>query len=159
MEKEEYDRLRNEHAKLGSAEERLSHLRRIYTEDLWFEFGKIVLDNVLTSGIDDDFMTFEDYTRHRQSTSPLLNAAYNKLLDVPLQKGANLELFVTLALGQAGIKSVEDPKALQVKWVLQLYHDELQERWGGFRLVDGRYLPLGLLAMMRRKAVQWTMVL
>lgn len=114
---------------------------------------------MLTSGIDDDSVTFEDYTRHRQSTSSLLNSAYNKLLDVPFQKGANLERFVNQALAHAGIKTAEDSKVLQVKWVLQLYHDELQERWGGSRLVDERYLPLGLLAMMRRKAVQWTMVL
>ncbi|KAI1118101.1 hypothetical protein F5Y14DRAFT_297296 [Nemania sp. NC0429] len=158
-EKEEYDRVRNEHQKLNSAEARLGHLRNLYTDDLWFEIGRVVLDNVLTSGIDDDFMPFDDYVRYRQSTSFILNGAYNKLLEVPSQKGANLEMFVALSLGQAGITSVEDPKVLQVKWVLQLYHDELQERWNGARLVDERYLPLGLLAMMRRKAVQWKMVL
>ncbi|KAH8156943.1 hypothetical protein CIB48_g11302 [Xylaria polymorpha] len=75
------------------------------------------------------------------------------------QKGATLEPFVTDALSRTGIKDWDNPRVLQIQWVLQLYQDELIERWGGSRLVDEKYLPLGLLAMVRRKAVRWTMVL
>ncbi|KAI0878529.1 hypothetical protein GGS24DRAFT_443235 [Hypoxylon argillaceum] len=158
-EKAEFDKAHKKIAKLSTAEERLHHLRTVYVDSFWSEFARIVLDKALTPGAGDDLWTFEEYTRYRESTSPLLEVAYSKLLEVPTQKGADLDRFVTKALSRAGFKNVDDPKVLQIKWVLQLYQDELKEGWGGFRLVDEKYLPLGLLAMMRRKAVQWTMVL
>ncbi|TRX90496.1 hypothetical protein FHL15_008665 [Xylaria flabelliformis] len=158
-EKEEYDEARKVLGRLNSTEKRLDRVRLLYPENQWFEYARLVLDKVLVPGEESDFMSFEEYTRYRESTSRALVAAYNRLLKVPSQKGAKLELFVTKALRRAGIKDLEDPIALQIQWVLQLYQDELKERWGGFRLVDEKYLPLGLLAMMRRKAVRWTMVL
>lgn len=158
-EKAEFDKAHKKIVKLSTAEERLHHLRTVYVDSFWSEFARIVLDKALTPGAGDDLWTFEEYTRYRESTSPLLEVAYSKLLEVPTQKGADLDRFVTKALSRAGFKNVDDPKVLQIKWVLQLYQDELKEGWGGFRLVDEKYLPLGLLAMMRRKAVQWTMVL
>ncbi|KAI1753049.1 hypothetical protein F4782DRAFT_539794 [Xylaria castorea] len=158
-EKEEYDEARKVLGRLKSTEERLDRLRILYPESLWFEYARLVLDKVLVPGEDNDFMSFEEYTRHRESNSRVLAVAYNKLLEVPSQKGAKLEMFVTDALCRARIKDWENPIVLQIQWVLQLYQDELKERWGGARLVDERYLPLGLLAMMRRKAVKWTMLL
>ncbi|KAI0856322.1 hypothetical protein F4860DRAFT_506817 [Xylaria cubensis] len=157
-EKEEYDEARKVLGRLKSTEERLDRVRLLYPENQWFEYVRLVLDKVLVPGEESDFMSFEEYTRHRESTSHALIVAYNKLLEVPTQKGAKLELFVTEALRRAGIKDWENPIVLQIQWVLQLYQDELKERWGGSRLVDEKYLPLGLLAMMRRKAVRWTMV-
>ncbi|KAI8955217.1 hypothetical protein F4801DRAFT_378900 [Xylaria longipes] len=157
-EKEEYDQTRKALGRLKN-EERLDRLRSLYPESVWFEYARLVLDKALVPGEDDSFMSFEEYTRHHESTSRLLSVAYNRLLEVPGQKGANLELFVTEALLRAGITDWGNPTVLQIQWVLQLYQDELKERWGGPRLVDEKYLPLGILAMMRRKAVQWTMVL
>ncbi|KAI0472230.1 hypothetical protein F4859DRAFT_504899 [Xylaria cf. heliscus] len=158
-EKEEYDEAHKVLGKLKSAEERLNRLRTSFPQTVWFDYARIVLEEVLIPGSEGDFMSFEEYTRHRESTSDPLGVAYKKLLGSPSQKGAKLEQFVTDALHRAGIKDLENPQVLQIQWVLQLYQDELKERWGGSRLVDEKYLPLGLLAMMRRKGVQWTMVL
>ncbi|KAI1130400.1 hypothetical protein F5Y10DRAFT_236031 [Nemania abortiva] len=155
-EKTEYEEFQKKVAKLSSTEDRLRHIQTIYLGDVRAEYAQIILEGVLAG---DDVWSFEEYTRHRESTSHLLKVAYSKLLEVPHHKGADLDRFVTKAMSSAGIKDVDDPKVLQIKWVLQLYQDELKERWGGFRLVDEKYLPLGLLAMMRRKGVQWTMVL
>lgn len=158
-EKAEFDRAQKGFAKLVTAEDRLNHLRAVYVDNFMSEYARIVLDKALIPGAGEDSWTFEEHTRHGESTSRLLQVAYSKLLEVPNQKGADLDRFVTKALSSAGFRDLENPKVLQIKWVLQLYQDELKERWGGFRLVDEKYLPLGLLAMMRRKAVQWTMVL
>ncbi|KAI0555716.1 hypothetical protein F4679DRAFT_569440 [Xylaria curta] len=157
-EKEDYDEARKVLGRLKSTEERLDRVRALYPGSQWFEYARRVLGKVLIPGEEGDFMSFEEYTRYRESTSRALIVAYNKLLDVPSQKGAKLELFVTEALRRAGIKDWENSIVLQIQWVLQLYQDELKERWGGARLVDEKYLPLGLLAMMRRKAVRWTML-
>ncbi|KAI0101922.1 hypothetical protein GGR51DRAFT_528946 [Nemania sp. FL0031] len=146
-------------AKLDSKEDRLRRVQILYQLDGRTEFARIILDDVLTPGAGDDSWNFEEFTRHRQSASHLLKPVYSRLLEVPDQKGADVDRVVSRALSSAGFKDLEDPRVLQIKWVLQLYQDELKEQWGGFRLVDEKYLPLGLLAMMRRKGVQWTMVL
>ncbi|KAI1820534.1 hypothetical protein F4861DRAFT_54483 [Xylaria intraflava] len=159
-EKEEYDRARKELGKLSSLEQRLARLRDLYPDNLWFQYGRSVLDKVLPPGRDTQFMSFEEYTRHRESTSRLLSSVYSKLLDAPIPKGAYLDPFVTDELLRREIDDSSDgSKILQIQWVLQLYQDELKAGWGGCRLVDSKSLPLGLLAMMRRKAVRWTMVL
>ncbi|GAW15045.1 hypothetical protein ANO14919_044530 [Xylariales sp. No.14919] len=155
-EKDEYDIARKAFAKLDGGE-RLTRLRELYPQPSDAYLASQVLSKVLTPGQDDDFWSFEDYTRHREWTSGYLTRAYNTLLDVPIQKGADVESFAARALARTGIKG--EAKVLQVQWVLQLYQDELKERWGGARLVDKKDLPLGLLTMMRRKAVRWTMVL
>jgi hypothetical protein len=118
-----------------------------------------MLADVLVPGDNDDFFSFEEYTSDVESTSTLLNSVYHKLLSVPLQQVPLTNKLVIEALGQAGFQGWNNARALQVGWVLQLYHDELIEKFGGCRLVDERQLPLGMLAMMRRKAVQWNMVL
>ncbi|KAI0202569.1 hypothetical protein F4808DRAFT_449627 [Astrocystis sublimbata] len=155
-EKESYDAHRKALSKLQTREERLSRLGVLYAKTR-FEHARSVLEDVLTPGEEGDFMEFEEYKRHRESTSHLLKSAYETLLVVPKQKGVKLEGFVTDAIREAGLQGSERSKVLQIEWVLQLYQDELEERWGGSRLVHEKYLPLGLLAMMRRKAVRWTM--
>lgn len=52
-----------------------------------------------------------------------------------------------------------DAKAVQTRWNLQMYRDELNDECGGNIMIEERFLPLGVLAMMRRKAVRWNMVL
>ncbi|KAI0457313.1 hypothetical protein F5B21DRAFT_501686 [Xylaria acuta] len=122
--KEEYDEARKVLGRLESTG-RLYRLRVLYPESLWFEYARSVLDKMLLPGENGNFLDFEEYMRYRESTSRLLRVAYNKLQEVPSQKGANLELFVTDALSRAGIKDWEHSTVLQIQWVLQLYQDEL----------------------------------
>lgn len=148
-ERHEYEQLRKAFDRLDTTEERLKRLRNLYPDNVWFEYARFTLGDVLVPGKIKDFITFEEFTRHRESTSDLLCAAYRSLLEVPDVKG--VEEGISVPWGEA--------KEMQIKWVMKLYQKELDERWGGSKLVDEKYLPLGLLSMMRRKAVRWTMVL
>lgn len=162
MEKEHYDRVRKTFATLTSTEERLSRLRLLWPDPVWFEYARVMLASVLVPPNDggDDFFSFEEFTRCRESNSPSLNWAYEKLLRVPTQAGARSDQSVADALKLAGFDMQRDcAQLVQVVWPMELYRDELLEQWGGFRLVDEKHLPLGVLTMMRRKAVQWNMVL
>ncbi|KAI0541351.1 hypothetical protein GGR58DRAFT_510945 [Xylaria digitata] len=155
-EKTEYYVARKKFAKLDSGE-RILRLQKIYPDASEAQRAIATLSGALTPGQDADFLSFEEYTRHREWTSSLLTRTYRQLLTVPAQKGVAVESFVIEALESVDIK--DEAKVRQIEWVLELYQDELKESWGGSRLIDQKYLPLGLLTMMRRKAVQWTMVL
>lgn len=45
------------------------------------------------------------------------------------------------------------------KWILQLYSENLLTNFGGLNIVDKKFLPMGVLAMIREKRVKWQMVL
>ncbi|WDK19377.1 hypothetical protein CGRA01v4_10664 [Colletotrichum graminicola] len=47
----------------------------------------------------------------------------------------------------------------EMKWVMQMYHKEAKARYDGLRLVEEQFLPLGGIAMMRKKTVRWGLVL
>jgi hypothetical protein len=47
----------------------------------------------------------------------------------------------------------------ELKWMLQLYAQEPLRLFGGLSLVDKRFLPVGVLAMVKGKRVTWQMVL
>lgn len=157
-ERGEYERLCKVFDKLDTTEDRLKRLRHLYPDNVWFEYARLSLGDVLVPGENKDFLTFEEYTRHCESTSYLLSATYKSLLDVPHVKGVEEGKHVEWIQPSTSVPWSE-AKEMQIKWVMKLYQEELDERWGGSKLVDENYLPLGLLSMMRRKAVRWTMVL
>ncbi|KAF2972289.1 hypothetical protein GQX73_g1341 [Xylaria multiplex] len=147
---------RKDYAKLNIGE-RILRFQKLYPDVSEAQSLTAILSGTVALSQDVDFLSFEEYTRYRELTSNLLSRTYHQLLKVPGQKGATVEPFVTEAL--ASVKIKDEAKLRQIEWVLQLYQDELEESWGGSRLIDQKYLPSGLLTMMRRKAVQWTMVL
>ncbi|KAI3327740.1 hypothetical protein HD806DRAFT_483779 [Xylariaceae sp. AK1471] len=138
---------------------RLGRLHFLYPNPKRFEYAQEMLANVLVPGDGDDFFSFEEYISHSESNSSVLDKAYIRLLSLPAQEGPQADQPVIEELNRVGFKAWDNSQLLQVRWVVQLYYDELKEQFGGCRLVDEKHLPLGVLTMMRRKAVQWNMVL
>ncbi|KAK7739098.1 hypothetical protein SLS62_011298 [Diatrype stigma] len=106
------------------------------------------------------YFSFEEYTRYRETTDIHLGKTYAELLGAPATWTPFLDGGVKRVLSQIGIgEEGSDARSKEIRWALQMYGSELNEKYGGFRLVEEKYLPLGLLTMMRKRAVRWNMVL
>ncbi|KAL4994910.1 hypothetical protein BDV10DRAFT_197100 [Aspergillus recurvatus] len=115
-----------------------------------------------------DFLSFEEYTRHRELLDygfhgQLLNV-YDDLLRRPSQQVIEHEPTGSLsaAFGQlrsqsglSGIKGDWNSMAPYWKWVAQLYGPEIVELFGGFNVVDSGLLPIGLVSQFRSGRVSW----
>ncbi|BCR89969.1 uncharacterized protein ACHE_51167A [Aspergillus chevalieri] len=105
------------------------------------------------------FMSFDEWSKFRESTSYDLCHCYKQLLGVPREHRVKLTQATEAALTHA--RRVVDLGHLdeEEKWILQLYSEDLTRDFGGLSIVDKKFLPLGLLAMIREKRVKWQMVL
>ncbi|KAI0600472.1 hypothetical protein F4775DRAFT_546072 [Biscogniauxia sp. FL1348] len=161
-EKEDYAAARRAFYAYGSVEERLRHLHAGSSRSMAADYEASRADTLGALGPAeyDTFFSFEEYTRWREATSAPLRQAYLKLLEAPPARGPDLDDDVRDVLKQLSISSSDpSPKLQEVRWILQMYGDELRDQCGGLRLVEQKFLPLGLLSMMRRKAVRWNLVL
>ncbi|KAJ5738035.1 hypothetical protein N7493_001190 [Penicillium malachiteum] len=117
----------------------------------------------------DHFMSFEEYTRHRESLDygfqHQLVWVYDQLLKRPQQEEIRQDVSgpVTLGLGQlqnqynlSGIRSDWRMMSSYWKWLAQLYGPEIVDRFGGFNIVDPGLLPIGLVSQFRSGRVNWT---
>ncbi|PSR80086.1 hypothetical protein BD289DRAFT_441405 [Coniella lustricola] len=113
------------------------------------------------------FFSVDEYMRWQEITSADLEAAYRILVDAP---DANAEevmaldedvqsMYSDLLIDAGSHGGKETSRRAELQWNLQLYREELRREVGGMRLVEEKYLPLGVLAMMRQKTVRWNMVL
>ncbi|OJJ80355.1 uncharacterized protein ASPGLDRAFT_157245 [Aspergillus glaucus CBS 516.65] len=105
------------------------------------------------------FMSFDEWSKFRETSSYDLRNCYVKLLGVPTEQRVKLTQATEAALTRA--RKVVDLGNLdeEEKWILQLYSEDLIRDFGGLSIVDKKFLPLGLLAMIREKRVKWQMVL
>jgi hypothetical protein len=116
----------------------------------------------------DTFMSFEEYTRHRElldyGFAKQLVSIYDQLLKRPKPEDIEQDVSgpVTLGLSQlqsqtnlSGIKSPWRHMSSYWKWIAQLYGPELVERFGGFNVVDPGLLPIGLVSQFRSGRVNW----
>jgi hypothetical protein len=105
----------------------------------------------------DTFMPFEEWSRFRWSHSSLFFKLYAKLQDVPDAKGIQTTNEVSNALRQVlpNINSLDDEE----RWIVHMYAPEVLKTYGGVSLVDKKYLPVGVMAMVKEKRVKWQMVL
>ncbi|GIK05437.1 hypothetical protein Aspvir_009547 [Aspergillus viridinutans] len=94
------------------------------------------------------FMSFEEYARFRESTDNHLRVLYMKLM---FQVSSALEKVQSQIDYPVGNN--------ELKWILQLYANEPLRLLGGLSLVDKRFLPVGVLAMVKGKRFTWQMVL
>lgn len=80
-------------------------------------------------------------------------------MDVPREERVKLTQATEAALKRAqeemNLGSLDEEK----KWILQLYSENLLTNFGGLNIVDKKFLPMGVLAMIREKRVKWQMVL
>ena len=104
-------------------------------------------------------LSFEEFTRFRESTSVSLHRAYTRLMSVPFKQDIGLTQEVKHELRQLENQLKSRLLDSEKKWMVQLHAGELFERCGGLSLVDKCFLPLGVLTMMRGKKVTWQMVL
>ncbi|GKZ33807.1 hypothetical protein AbraIFM66950_003889 [Aspergillus brasiliensis] len=105
------------------------------------------------------FMSFEEFSRFRESESIELRRMYMELMCVPtmrsIRETQELESALREALTQKQISNLDS----EVMWNLQLYAGEVLDRLGGIRLVDQKFLPVGVLGMVKETRVKWQMVL
>jgi len=111
----------------------------------------------------ENFMTFEEYTQHRELTSCELSRLYDTLMTQPVVSNANLSSRVKLDLErlvEAGTKGVApDDLTAEEKYTVQLFSDEMFGTFGTVGIVDRSLAPLGVMkAVMGQKTV-WQMVL
>jgi hypothetical protein len=159
-EKEEqlYKSYKKAFEELGTTEKRLSRFKR------WSGHSRSEIINSLSPTELDTFMSMDEFTRWRESTSGAATSAYLDLLRTPSPSGPGLDddiqsiVQYTLGLDLSPGSSTEK-QSREVQWALQMYSDGLRRDFGGMSLVDKQYLPLGVLTMMRSQAVKWTMVL
>ncbi|KAL6231429.1 hypothetical protein BDW75DRAFT_233616 [Aspergillus navahoensis] len=115
-----------------------------------------------------DFLSFEEYTRHRELLDygfhgQLLNV-YDELLRRPTQQAIEYDSTGPLSAGfgqlrnqsgLSGIKGDWNSMTPYWKWVAQLYGPEIVELFGGFNVVDPGLLPIGLVSQFRSDRVSW----
>lgn len=116
----------------------------------------------------DDFMSFEEYTRHRE----LLNYGpgrqlvhfYDELLRQPAQQTIGYDSTGPISVGLAQLKNQNGLSGIRTdwnamspywKWVTQLCGPEIVDRFGGFNVVDPGLLPIGLISQFRSGRVSW----
>ncbi|KAL4866956.1 hypothetical protein BDV12DRAFT_187052 [Aspergillus spectabilis] len=116
----------------------------------------------------DEFLSFEEYTRHRELLSyefrGQLVDVYDELLRRPEQDFIECDAseLISAGLGHlkeqanlSGIKQDWNLMSSYWKWVAQLYGPEIVERFGGFNIVDPGLLPIGLVSQFRSGRVSW----
>ncbi|KAF6802200.1 hypothetical protein CSOJ01_11741 [Colletotrichum sojae] len=112
--------------------------KKAFDEDYTAEFRAMDIPNFKRSEVVKPeemgvFFDIEEWKMHRETRSESQALAFT-LLEKCVRKG---ETF----------------------WLIQMYRDEADEKFGGLRLVDKSSLPLGVLATMAKKPVRWGMVL
>ncbi|KAL4804685.1 hypothetical protein BDV18DRAFT_166016 [Aspergillus unguis] len=103
----------------------------------------------------DTFMSFDEWSRFRWSHSFAFQRLYLVLQEVPEPR--EIEFTLSIPVGQAGAqgRNLDDEK----RWILQMYGEEVLKDYGGVALVDRKYLPVGVMAMVKERRVKWQMVL
>lgn len=105
------------------------------------------------------FMSFEEWSRFRESTSNDLRRCYEDLMDVPSVEKVRLAQATEEALRRVRREMNLKPLDEEKRWILQLYSEDLLKSFGGLNIVDKKFLPMGVLTMIREKKVKWQMVL
>ncbi|KAK1148124.1 hypothetical protein N8T08_010763 [Aspergillus melleus] len=105
------------------------------------------------------FMSFDEYMQYADTRSSDIADYYT----ISTQVAAPTEIEPTPEYNQGLSKLQEiiriaDPSP-EVKWVLHLHASELMGRFGGLNLVDRRFLPVGVLTMIKERKVKWQTVL
>ena len=119
-----------------------------------FEDGGLVKDTPRLRYIPEDsdiFMSFEEYTRYREQTSPELLDAYRELHRRPA------ESFMAQASEVSSVMSWGVWKDLSPydKWIVSLYAASMIEKFDGLSVVEKGLLPIGLVSMFRKTRVRW----
>ncbi|KAM0259271.1 hypothetical protein ACHAPA_010838 [Fusarium lateritium] len=158
-ENERYKRYKKEFESLASVDARINAA----INDTWSgeSVSPETFKKLLSSEEFESFFSKEEYTKHRELTSHALREAYLALQSVPFAISPEMDSDVSQTINQELCVSPNDKssKVQEARWALQMYRDGLRRDYGGLRLVDKEHLPLGVLTLLRSRAVTWTMVL
>jgi hypothetical protein len=151
-EKESYEEARKEF-EARTSQERRALFRSIYmdkygilnTPESEFESQKPL----------DAFMSFGEFTKFREAQSTSLCRAYHDLMRVPHNTHMVYSKEVQERLKYSGLAKADE----EIKWLLQYYAKELEEKCGELTVVDRKLLPLGVLTILRKRKVSWQMAL
>ena len=99
------------------------------------------------------FMSFEEYTRNRDCSSELLVPSVTKLQRQPTPQVIKLSEAVMAAMGRDSHWG--DSLSSYDKWIIQLFHKDMIEKFGGLHIVDQDLLPMGLIGMLQQSRFQW----
>ncbi|KAK8135361.1 hypothetical protein PG984_003301 [Apiospora sp. TS-2023a] len=158
-EEEEYAAARKAFYEVETVDDRLRRLRRFYSDEADYAKAAEAVRAALSEEELDTFFSYEEYGRRRGATSSLLKGCYKQLCETPGMVEPSLDTDVMLDLDKLGLYRNHLPAAAETRWALQMFADELRGAYGGLRLVEEKYLTLGVLSMMKNKAVRWNMVL
>ncbi|KAL4905539.1 hypothetical protein BDW74DRAFT_17810 [Aspergillus multicolor] len=107
----------------------------------------------------DTFMPFEEWSRFRWSQSTLFRNLYQDLQEVPEPAGIDFSMETSNALfrplNSGQVRALDQ----ETRWIVQMYAPEVLRDYGGVALVDRKYLPVGVMAMVKERRVKWQMVL
>ena len=131
--------------------------------DKRYRFKSIYNENYSTAPAEfKEFMSFEEYTRHRDTASRSLKLVHRDLMEKPWKN----DLIISRNVSDCLVKLSRAQPELSLskldserKWIIQLYSADLFKRFGGLNIVDKGLLPLGVMTMLRKKKVTWQMVL
>ncbi|PLB54036.1 hypothetical protein P170DRAFT_397036 [Aspergillus steynii IBT 23096] len=129
--------------------------RRERLDDLWTDRDQQVEDFIDLS----TFMSFDEYMRYPDTRDSEVATFYeaSTQVAVPAYIQPTPEYSHGLDKVQQTI-DIGDPSP-EDKWVLHLYASELMSRFGGLNLVEKRFLPVGVLTLIKEKKIRWQMVL
>lgn len=97
------------------------------------------------------FMTFREFSRHREQTSAHLYRAYIELMQETVEMPVAESPAVERALDESGW---EELTRYQQR-VVELHADDIIPRFGGLNIVKQGWLPTGMVSMFRESRFQW----
>ncbi|KAJ5908735.1 reverse transcriptase [Penicillium taxi] len=106
------------------------------------------------------FISFDEWSKFRESTSSKLADLYLQFMRVPLcglkkpRSDQNFRTTLQSVRSEFGLRNTAE-----LHWTLAFFADSLLANFGGLNLVDKQFLPIGVLEMIKEKKVSWQMVL
>lgn len=101
----------------------------------------------------DEFMSFDEYTRHRSLTSRLLAQAFDSLVT---EESTESSLIDKKYHPSPLITERRWADATPYyRWIMQLYAPEMIARFGGLNVVQPGLLPMGMVSMFKKSRFQW----
>ncbi|KAK8001945.1 hypothetical protein PG991_014167 [Apiospora marii] len=158
-EEEEYAAARKAFYEIETVDDRLRRLRKFYNDEADYAKARDAVRAALSEEELETFFSYDEYSRRRSATSSRLKECYRQLCDTPNMVEPGLDEDVRRDLDRLGLCRSYLPAAAEARWALQMFADELRGAYGGLNLIDEKYLTLGVLSMMKKKAVRWNMVL
>jgi hypothetical protein len=126
-----------------------------------FDNGKVDRDDVDDADfVPDDadtFMSFEEFAKFREEFEceydGNLLSVFQELLEQPGPEFLDVNPNDVMTLSNS--QSFANMDAGYMRWVAQLYGHDMNERFGGLKIVDAGLLPIGMVNLFRSGRVKW----